>query len=188
MRIPADELLREHAVIRRMLFVLGRLADHVEGWADFPAEDVATVLRFFREFVERVHHRKETECCYGLAVLSGHEEVVESMGELVADHDGTASLLQALLLFWEPGALLEDERIAFASLARRYARRIGEHMDTEEEALYPTLRCRLFGRELDDVLATFDRISERHEGLDVWQRRCDVLESRWRSPQRRTGS
>jgi hemerythrin-like domain-containing protein len=180
---PVDELVREHALIRRMLAVLERIAGRVEAGAAFPFADAAVVLRFFREFVERVHHRKEHECCYPSAVLESHQEVVEAIGELEGDHEDSRGVLQGLLLFWEPGELLADERVGFAGLARTYARRLREHMAVEEESLYPAVRARIRGKDLDEVQERFARIGSGAESASSWEHVCATLEERWVAPQ-----
>ena len=55
---PLDVLLDEHALHRRLLAVFERIARSIDAGAAFPAADVAVVLGYLREFVERLHHQK----------------------------------------------------------------------------------------------------------------------------------
>lgn len=178
MPAPADELLSEHALIRRMLVILERIGERTDWGERLPAADVGELVRFFREFVEGVHHAKEQEFCYPSAVLDGHEEIVEALGELTGEHEDSRGLLDGLMLFSEPDDLSRDERGDFAGLAAAYVRRMREHMQVEEESLYPTVRVRMVGNE-QAILARFREIEVQHDSFEHWTRRCAVLEERW---------
>jgi hemerythrin-like domain-containing protein len=175
---PIEVLRREHALTRRMLVLLERLAEHVDAEGEFPASDVAVVLGFFREFVETEHHAKEDACVYPLALLNGGDEEAELVGALVADHDATKELLHSLSLFWEPTGLLEEERRAFCGLARNYARRLDRHMLLEEESLFG-LADFMDEAEKARTLAVFEEISAEHRSLESWLGATAELEERW---------
>ena len=103
---PVDVLMREHDLTRRMLTVLERIATQVEVGVAFPAADTAKVLTFFRDYVEQVHHVKESRHCFPAATMLCRDAVAEAVGRLVAEHDEGKILLHSLTLFWEPGDLL----------------------------------------------------------------------------------
>lgn len=178
---PMQILEREHGVTRRMLTLLERLTAHVEIDAGFPAADVATVLSFFREFVELEHHAKEDLAIYPLALVHGDDRDAELVGRLVAEHDETKQLLHSLTLFWEPDDLLPEEREGFVELARTYVRRLERHMRLEERRLFPYAR-RMDAEETERVLASFESIDARGTlGLERWCAVAAELEARWAS-------
>src|SRR5690606_1190335 len=115
---------------------LDRIAARIDAGAAFPAADVARVLGYFREFGETVHHRREDEYVYALAMAHGDDRLAEAVGRLIADHEETRELLYSLTLFWEPGELLPEERRGFCAMARAYASRLRRHMDREERLLF----------------------------------------------------
>lgn len=179
---PLEDLEREHSLVRRALEVLERIAGHVEADLPFPADDVVVLLRFFREFVEGVHHRKETEVLYPAAVMVGGDACAECAGLLVRSHEDTRALLHSLILFWEPeGGLLEVERRGFVVTCRAYAMRLLRHMETEEEQLFRTIRQ---GMPPDDQMVMameFARMDRAGAAGRKWLAAVQELERYWRA-------
>lgn len=175
---PVGELLREHDLTRRMLTLLERVATRVELGLAFPVEDSALLLTFFREFVEFVHHAKEAEQCFPAVTMHGADELAELVGELVADHEASKTLLHALVLFWEPGELRDDERDSFVEFARTYAARLRRHMAIEEQLLFPAIEA--LPQPLVDAIATeFTRVGSERRRAASWEREVAALERRY---------
>ncbi len=179
MERPVDVLLEEHRLTRRSIGVLHRLADRVEAGDPFPAADVAVVLNFFREFVELVHHQKESAVFYPFAAMTGGDDAAESVGELIADHDESKTLLHSLTVFWEPTDLLADERKAFAEVARAYGGRLLRHMETEEEFLFPSAAS-IPGDDRIKFLEEFEEIASGHRTAGDWEPEIARLERMYR--------
>jgi hemerythrin-like domain-containing protein len=175
---PIDVLLNEHALHRRMLSVLERIASFVGSGGRFPSDDVAKVLDYLRDFVESVHHGKEDTAVYPLVLEVSEESVAETVGRLVSDHVATKELLHSLTMFWEPGDLLEPEREGFAQMVRAYTTRMRRHMALEELHLFPNVR-RLGERELAAMERRCAEISAGHRDALSWSRVIAALEERW---------
>lgn len=178
MNDPIHVLESEHVLHRRMLAVLERIASHVEARRPFPADDVARVLAYFREFVEVVHHAKEDGSVYPLVLAVGDEDIAEVIGRLIADHQATKELLNSLVLFWEPGELLEQERIGFCQLARAYSSRMRRHMDLEEAHLFPAAK-KLAPDDKLAVVRQFETVSTGRRDLAHWAAIAADLEEHW---------
>ena len=175
---PVEELREEHTLARRMLGVLECIQSGVRCGLPFPAEDVAEVLTFFREFVETVHHGKENGAIYPLALTHGDDDAAQVVGELIADHDDTRDLLRSLMLFWEPGPLLDDERDGFCELAATYASRLRRHMQLEEDVLFPQAQVMTEAEEARAV-RVFRRAAATRRDAGWWRERITALEARW---------
>ncbi len=179
MTVEAIEVLkREHALHRRMLTLLERMARAIDAGTAFPSADVADVLGYFREFVETYHHAKEDRALYPLTLGFGDDDAVEMVGRLVADHQETRDLMHSLTLFWEPGDLRDDERRGFAGLARAYASRMRRHMELEETRLFPRVEATI-GDELDQAIADAVKPYAGRRDFAAWQLVAAVLEERW---------
>ena len=128
----AGRLQDEHALIREALGLF-------EAWIDRPTYcpgPIATLIRFCRDFVEQSHHELETSLLYPIAALHGSGEACEVVGELLAEHEESKTLLHTLSLFWEPGSLSDDEWRGFQGVARTYLARLRRHMEAEEAELF----------------------------------------------------
>ncbi|MFO1054125.1 MAG: hemerythrin domain-containing protein [Planctomycetota bacterium] len=176
--VPIDALQQEHALHRRVLTVFERMARFVSSGARFPGQDVARVLRYLREFVERAHHQKESTTLYPLALAGADESIAESVGQLIAEHDETLELLQSLWLFWEPGDLRDEERVVFTTIAHTYIARLRRHMDHEEQILFPMARA-LDDTEAASFAERFAAACVGLRGIDAWTATVADLEERW---------
>jgi hemerythrin-like domain-containing protein len=133
-------LAEDHALIRRMLAVLDALAAALRRIGPFPNDDVAALLRCFREFVDHGHQPFEAEILYPVVLAQGSTGDAALAGRLVADHEETRELLHALELLWEPrGELTTEERESFADVAHLFAVRLRRHLREEETRLFPLL-------------------------------------------------
>jgi hemerythrin-like domain-containing protein len=174
---PIQTLLAEHALHRRLLRVFERLARGLDR-GRFPSADVALVLRYLREFVERSHHQRESQAIHPLALVVGGDEHAELLGRLIGDHQETSDLLESLCMLWEPTDLLEAERAIFAKLAQTYIARLRRHMTEEELTIYP-LAARASADELAELGAELERMATSHPGVSHWSALVAQLEERW---------
>lgn len=177
---PIHDLEREHALVRSALHVLQRVASHLEAGLPFPGRDVAVLLRFFREFVEGVHHRKEVRILFPAAVMSGGDAEATCAGLVARSHEDARALLHALTLFWEPeGDLLENERRVFAETCRAYALCLLRCMETEEEQLFRGIRHALPPDEVLALARDFAEIDSQRDGSRAWRAELRRLERTW---------
>ncbi|MGE0142523.1 MAG: hemerythrin domain-containing protein [Planctomycetota bacterium] len=174
---PIQTLLAEHALHRRLLRVFERLARGLDQ-GRFPSEDVALVLRYLREFVERSHHHRESLAIHPLVLAVGGDDHAELLGRLIGDHQETSDLLESLCMLWEPTDLLGEERAIFAQLAQTYIARLRRHMTEEELTIYP-LAARASAEELADLGAELERMATNHPGVSHWSSVVAQLEERW---------
>ncbi len=168
--------MREHELTRRMLRVLEQISGRVSLGCRFPADDVAITLTYFREFLEQVHHAKESDHLYPAAMMSGTEDCAESIGSLMASHDDSKMLLHSLTLFWEPGDLLDEERTGFCDLATTYCSRLRQHIEMEEERLFP-FADQLEVDEQARLTKEFQSIGAGHRPMSFWQGEAARLET-----------
>ncbi|MCR9244394.1 MAG: hemerythrin domain-containing protein [bacterium] len=175
-----DQLRADHAVVQSGLAVLGAIAKHVRAGSQFPTADVATSLRFLREFLVGVHFRKENEVVWPALAMRGSEASSAAVGDLVLRADEAHELVQTLVYFWEPaGELTAAESRGFADTVDTLQHALAELQEREEE---------LFGDcevtiPADDLLGwnqEFDAIAAGRPLRADWQRELAVLADRWR--------
>ncbi|HLU40347.1 MAG TPA: hemerythrin domain-containing protein [Planctomycetota bacterium] len=168
LRVTA-ELREDHALIRRGLAELRRLADQVDAGMRFPADAVASVARFLREFAEHQHHRKEESLLLATLAAHGADDAAEGVGELLRDHEESRALFYTLILFWEPTQpLTAEESAAFVQVARTYADRLERHMEVEESRFFPLADRVIPGDEQVDLSARFQEIDAGRRTRSQW--------------------
>jgi hemerythrin-like domain-containing protein len=162
---PATADLRhEHEVILRGLDVLERLADRLA--AGHPVEDTALgeLVQLLQTFADRCHHGKEEDQLFPAMRAKG---VGDTLAVFLEEHeDGRAHL--RTLASGASGA----ER---AAAARRYVGMLREHIQRENEILFP-LADELFSAEEHRALArAYEDVELRVVGPGVHERLLTTL-------------
>ncbi|AJE21429.1 hemerythrin domain-containing protein [Azotobacter chroococcum] len=127
-----DTLRHEHDAILSTLKILRCMAERaLQGNAD--AGDIAALLGFLQEFVDKCHHGKEEGLLFPALQRVGLAHQGELVGELIAEHEQGRALVGALRQASTPA--LDAE--AFAAAAEAYAVFLERHIDKENDVLFP---------------------------------------------------
>lgn len=180
MKRPTDHLIEDHAVAARGVGCLTAIAQHVESGGSFPAEDVATALRFLREWVVAVHMRKEDELLGPAVAMRGDDHAASLVGELFRLQQEIEELLHALVLFWEPlGKLTDEERGGFTAAVSALVQRFERRQQLEEQELFPACDRYVGADDQLDWLEAFAQLEVERGCRSEWSDKIDALTSRW---------
>lgn len=125
-----DALRHEHDAILSTLQILRRMAGRArQGSAD--ASDIAALLGFLQEFVDKCHHGKEARLLFPALQRAGLQ--ADLVGELSAEHEQGRALVAALRRASTP--VLDAE--AFGAAAGDYAAFLERHIAKENDVLFP---------------------------------------------------
>lgn len=169
-----DTLRHEHDAILSTLKILRCMAERaLQGNAD--AGDIAALLGFLQEFVDKCHHGKEEGLLFPALQRVGLAHQGELVGELIAEHEQGRALVGALRQASTP--VLDAE--AFAAAARTYAEFLERHIDKENDVLFPQAEQALRADELEALQQAFadfelqvigqGRHEELHDLLHRWK-------------------
>lgn len=181
MQRPAQHLIDDHEVAALGVQCLAAMSRQVEAGAEFPAVDVATALRFLREWVLAVHMCKEDSLLAPAVAMRGDDDTAQLVGELLRLHEEIEELLQSLVLFWEPlGQLTDEERRGFVSAVEALIQRLQRRQLLEEQQLFPA--CERFVGPDDQLswLGEFDQLEDERGRRSEWAAKIETLASRWR--------
>lgn len=132
-----DSLRSEHALLRKAIVVLERMAAHLAAGHPFPGADCAVVLRFLREFIGGVHMRKESEVVFPAVAMFAGDAAAEQVGQLLMAQEEATELLHSLVLFWEPvQELTGSERACFVEAVRAYCSHMERTLALEEHKAF----------------------------------------------------
>ncbi|TBV99469.1 hemerythrin [Azotobacter chroococcum] len=169
-----DALRHEHDAILSTLKILRCMAERaLQGNAD--ADDIAALLGFLQEFVDKCHHGKEEGLLFPALQRVDLAHQGELVGELTAEHEQGRALVGALRQASTP--VLDAE--AFAAAAEAYAVFLERHIDKENDVLFPQAEQALGADELEGLgqaFADFElqaigpgRHEELHDLLHRWK-------------------
>ena len=159
---PAEDLMQEHGVLRRVLLIYReclRRIDLNETLSPSVLTDAATVIH---SFIENYHERSEEE--YVFPRFAGQGELVDLVVLLKGQHDSGRLVTDRILTLAATGDLTPDDRrqeliLKVSSFIRMYE----PHAAREDTVLFPALRRAVKPKEYDTLGDQFEQ--REHELL-----------------------
>lgn len=137
---PAEHVMREHGVLKRVLRVYAEATRRIEdGRADLPADALKDAATLVRTFIE--DHHEELEEDHLFPRFRKANVLVDLVDVLQAQHDAGRRLTKEVLRLANAGAL-EDaaRRRRLAEVLRAFVRMHEPHEAREDTVLFPALR------------------------------------------------
>ena len=153
-----SQLDEEHEQILDALCALERIAYAPAETTPFPSDDAASLVEFFRRFVDGAHHGKEESALFPALAASGISEEQGPLATVRAQHAEAKSLLQALADATAGAGRGRGPRGRFTRAAEAYAALLRTIIRKETFVLYHAARRRLGEDVLLTLLTDFERI------------------------------
>jgi hemerythrin-like domain-containing protein len=155
---PAEDLMREHGVLNRILLVYEEAVRRVDAREPAPAAPLANAARIVQRFVEDYHERLEEEFLFPRFERTGR--LVELVAVLRLQHE-RGRTLTARILDETTGARL---RRAVVRPVRLFVRMYRPHEAREDTVLFPAFRRLVPEREYDALGERFEDEEHRRFG------------------------
>jgi len=185
---PAEDLMREHGVLNRILLIYDEISNRLEQGRDFPDDALSKSRSIIRSFVEDYHERLEEQHLFPrfekaktqLALVSvlrdQHNagrlltDLIES-SEKLGDKKSLAKYLHLFVRMYRPHEAREDT-VLFPAFRRIVSeaeyRELGEQFEDKEHEL--------FGKDgFEKNVATVDQIEEQLDIYDLADFTAKVL-------------
>lgn len=164
--MDATEVLKEeHGGVKTMLGILGKVCDRLGSGEAVPPGDLDRILEFLKVFVDRCHHAKEEDFLFPALERAGIPKEGGPIGVMLAEHVAGREFIRGMGEAAD-GLKRGDREAAerFVANARGYAELLLQHIDKEDNILYPMADARL-GEETHRKLAEdFERVEEERVG------------------------
>lgn len=153
-------LVAEHEVIWKILDCLEVLAQSGDR---FDARTASEILEFLTQFADRCHHGKEEHCLFTALNALGMPSHVGPIAVMMAEHvEGRDAIARMRAEIAGAGAGNADALARFRQQAGRYVTLLRDHIDKENEVLFPMADSMLGDEGQKQVLAAFERV-ETHD-------------------------
>lgn len=164
---PIQALVDEHKLIKRFLALVPDLCQKIESDLEENKPLVKQSVEFIKQFADKFHHAKEEHVLFDYA--KGNPEIINVMLE---DHKKGRCFVKSILL----GLETEDAAYITYSL-KHYVELLTEHIEKEDEILYPWLQKGMSPYQRDELSIRFDIANhEFGEGFfDKWKDFVDSL-------------
>lgn len=158
---PAEDLMREHGVLNRILLIYEESGRRLRGGRDLRVDTLAGAAKIVRTFIEDYHERLEEDHLFPRFEKAG--KLVDLVKVLREQHQAGRRLTD-LIAEWATPATLKDaqgtERLSRS--LRQFIRMYRPHESREDTVLFPALRGLMSEKEYDDL---GERFEEREHQL-----------------------
>jgi hemerythrin-like domain-containing protein len=171
---PAEDLMREHGVLKRVLLVYGEAIRRLSAKEDLPAESIADSATIIRSFIEDYHERLEEVFLFPRLRKANVE--VPLVDTLIEQHAAGRKLTdQTLHLATNQSLKNDDDRRALARSLELFIRMYSPHEAREDTVLFPAFRKIVSLNEYDALGEDFERKEHELFGEDGFEKMVDKV-------------
>ncbi len=169
---PTVDLVAEHDAIVRLLRVLDEVAERLEAGVQVVASDLEQALEFVQVFADRCHHGKEETLLFPALQVAGVPRESGPIAAMLAEHEQGRAHIRGLAEAL-PAYQRGDSRAgaALAEHLKSYSALLAQHIQKENQALFPMADRVLSAAQQAELAEGFERIEEqvigpgRHEAF-----------------------
>ncbi len=155
---PGEDLMREHGVLRRILFVFDEAAHRLETGADLPLDQLGHAAGMIRRVIEDYHEKLEEQHLFPRFEKAG--QLVELVATLRAQHQAGRAITSDVIA----AAQGKPDAAALAARLRAFNRMYRPHAAREDTILFPALHALVGGKAYDELGDQFEDIEKQTLG------------------------
>lgn len=171
-------MVKEHQLILRMIALLEKNVGSMEQGRFRNWQFFLDAVDFIRNYADRFHHAKEEDVLFVELINNGMPEKQSPIEAMHIEHDQGRAFVRAMAEAAERALAGEAGQIpAIAENAAGYIELLREHIDKEDNVLYP-LAERILPEEVRaSMVAAYDNAEAHTPGLEEkYQRLVDEYE------------
>ncbi len=169
---PAEDLMREHGVLKRVLLVYGESLRRLDAREELPPETLADSARIIRSFIEDYHEKLEEDFLFPR--FRQANTLVDLVEVLLAQHRAGRRLTDATLHLSTLQAIRNpSERKLLADSLKSFIRMYSPHEAREDTVLFPAFRKIVSGNEYDALGEQFEDKEHELFGADGFEKMVD---------------
>ena len=130
---PAEDLMREHGVLRRVMYLYDEAAERLGAARDVPLDAVASGAAIVRRVIEDYHEKLEEQFLFPRYEKAG--KLVELVGVLRKQHEAGRGMTERITALAKG-----SDHAALATALRGFNHMYRAHADREDTVLFPALR------------------------------------------------
>ncbi len=173
---PAEDLMREHGVLNRILLVYGEALRRLDAREELPPEPLADSARIIRTFIEGYHEKLEEDFLFPR--FRKANKLTDLVAVLLRQHEAGRRLTEATLRLATASALENpDGRAQLADSLRQFVRMYRPHEAREDTVLFPAFRGIVSAHEYDSLGEAFEKKEHELFGEDGFEHMVDKVAS-----------
>jgi hemerythrin-like domain-containing protein len=152
---PAEDLMREHGVLNRILLIYEELGRRLNGSKDFEPGILVGAAQIIRTFIEDYHEKLEEDHLFPRFEKAG--KLVDLVKVLREQHQAGRRLTDQITPLATPAALKDDQgRKQLSRSLRQFIRMYRPHESREDTVLFPAIRSLMTPKQYDDLGEQFE--------------------------------
>ncbi|HYX21515.1 MAG TPA: hemerythrin domain-containing protein [Thermoanaerobaculia bacterium] len=169
---PAEDLMREHGVLKRVLLIYGESVGRLDSGRDLPAETVADSAKIIRSFIEDYHEKLEQDFLFPR--FRKANQLVDLVDVLYAQHQAGRRVTEETLRLSTARALRDaDDRRRLSDALQSFIRMYGPHEAREDTVLFPAFRKIVSAHEYAALGEQFEDKEHELFGEDGFEKMVD---------------
>jgi len=173
---PAEDLMREHGVLKRVLLIYAEAIRRIDGNEDVPPETVIDSAKIIRNFIEDYHEKLEENFLFPRFKKAG--KLVDLVDVLMQQHQAGRKVTDITMQFATNQALKNsDDRRKLVDSLRQFIRMYNPHEAREDTVLFPEFRKIVNQNEYDSLGEDFEKKEHELFGEDGFEKMVDKVAS-----------
>jgi len=171
---PAEDLMREHGVLKRVLLIYREVMNRIDSKRDFPPDVVMGSAKLIREFVEDYHEKLEED--YLFPRFKKANKLVDLTDLLLQQHQKGRLLTDRTMQLATAAALKDPSRRAtLRDLLYQFVRMYEPHEAREDTVLFPAFRKIVSKHEYDALGEDFEKKENQIFHGDGFEKNVDAV-------------
>lgn len=168
MELASKDLIHEHDAILFSLKVLEEICNRVESGKDVPLHDITDLIDFIKLFADKCHHGKEEGFLFPAMVEAGIQQQNGPIGVMLSEHAAGREFIKSMQSAVS-GASIDS--IEFVKSARGYIALLRQHIEKENNVLFPMGDVKISPNKQQKLLEQFEKFEDdvigkgKHEEL-----------------------
>jgi hemerythrin-like domain-containing protein len=159
---PVELLMQEHRLIEAVLDALDDVAAQLDLDDPPPPADVERFVDWLRRYADAFHHGKEEDVLFKAMVAAGMPGDDGPIAEMLEQHDEGRRLVAQLADAASSGVWTAETRRRAARAATDFAALLRQHIQIEDNVLYPMALARIPPAAWETVARDFDELAATH--------------------------
>jgi hemerythrin-like domain-containing protein len=152
---PAEDLMREHGLLKRILLIYEEIGRRIAAQKDFPLASVTDSAKIIRSFIEGYHEKLEED--YIFPRFRKHGVLVDLVDTLQQQHQAGRRVTERILALSTAGLKYSGEKDQLSAALTAFVRMYAPHEAREDTVLFPALQQIISRHEYDALGEDFER-------------------------------
>lgn len=173
---PIERLREEHEAIKLILRILERICERLEAKEEVNPQHLEQILTFIKIFADKCHHGKEEDVLFPAMERAGIPREGGPIGVMLTEHDVGREYVKGMseaIGSYKAGECKVSSEIV--KNARSYIKLLTEHIEKENNVLYPMAEMHLSKEEEEKLLEEFERIEHERIGVGKHEELHELL-------------